>query len=502
VRSEQFSQALRSKTVSKAYRYGRDKIERKTKNSASDGILCVAPAGPVSAHELVIAIASPEKGAATKAKNFCQQQTAKTPGKPAGSVTLPQTRKPLLTSAPVVSSPGIKSDRPNPQNPTPRTQNTPLKTDDQGLPVLKATEPRSPTAVLPAFDAKSGQGKNAGKNQTSTNTPAITAEPTGRQKGKETITELPNTLAKTADGGSKTPSLDAKLPVPEDNATRPQPKVLGRMGKVELIAQEQVDNKADIGQQESARILQKAANGKAAQTRSKPTEVDGADRTENASSGSAQQKLDSSHVQESIAQAKKLGSSAAHNSLNPDLGQATSPANAHTLVAEQLPSQVTKTADAILTNDVSTNVATQIQEHIHSSLRAGDQQITIRLHPPELGKVLVRFQEQDDQIIGLLEVSKTQTRYEIEQALPQIIRNLQGSGVEIKRLEVVLTDNSEQQAYKDQTLQDGSFQSHSFSEGNHQHSTADNGRLITDDSYGNTSEPQIQIAEGSINMLA
>ena len=203
-------------------------------------------------------------------------------------------------------------------------------------------------------------------------------------------------------------------------------------------------------------------------------------------------------------QTKDHGNSAAENNANSNFEQIPFHNTAQTPVTEQLflSSQATKTTDSVSTDDVSTSIGTQIQEHIHSSLRQGDQQITIRLNPPELGKVFVRFQEQEDQITGLLEVSKAQTRYEIEHALPQIIRNLQDSGIPIKRLEVVLTDQSEQPAYKDQSLRDGSYQPQTFSEGNHPHNTTANGWATNDDSHPDILEPQVQITDNRIDMLA
>jgi len=107
--------------------------------------------------------------------------------------------------------------------------------------------------------------------------------------------------------------------------------------------------------------------------------------------------------------------------------------------------------------DVSVNVGKQILESIHSSMaqRGGDKQITVNLNPPELGQVSIKFQEQGAQLTGLLEVSKTQTRSEIEQALPQIIRNLSDSGISIKRLEVVLTTG--EQTEREATGEDSLF---------------------------------------------
>lgn len=89
------------------------------------------------------------------------------------------------------------------------------------------------------------------------------------------------------------------------------------------------------------------------------------------------------------------------------------------------------------------NVGDQILESVHASLTRGDKQIEVRLDPPELGSVTVRFQEQDGQITGVLEVSKDQTRQEIEQALPQVLRGMQESGILIRRLDVVIADQPE-----------------------------------------------------------
>ena len=108
-------------------------------------------------------------------------------------------------------------------------------------------------------------------------------------------------------------------------------------------------------------------------------------------------------------------------------------------------------------SDISTDINKQILESIQNSIsRQGiDKQITVQLNPPELGKVIIRFQEQDSQITGHLEVSKPQTRFEVEQALPQIIRNLNDNGIQIRKLEVVSTDINQshqesQESFKEQ----------------------------------------------------
>lgn len=98
------------------------------------------------------------------------------------------------------------------------------------------------------------------------------------------------------------------------------------------------------------------------------------------------------------------------------------------------------------TSNESAAVTRQIQESFSTAVRQGDQQITIRLNPPELGSVQVSIKEQGNQITGLLEVSEMQTRAEIQQTLPQIVRNLQDMGINVKRLDVTLTSEQDHHA--------------------------------------------------------
>jgi flagellar hook-length control protein FliK len=89
------------------------------------------------------------------------------------------------------------------------------------------------------------------------------------------------------------------------------------------------------------------------------------------------------------------------------------------------------------------SVGEQILDSVQASVARGDGRVVIRLDPPELGSVTVRFQEQDGQITAVLEVSKDQTRQEVEQALPQVMRNLQEAGVLVRRLDAVVADQSD-----------------------------------------------------------
>lgn len=87
-------------------------------------------------------------------------------------------------------------------------------------------------------------------------------------------------------------------------------------------------------------------------------------------------------------------------------------------------------------------VGDQVLDSVRATLAGGDKQVMVRLNPPELGSVTVRFQEQGDQIRAVLEVSRQETRQEVERALPEVVRALQESGVQIRRVEVILSDPS------------------------------------------------------------
>lgn len=130
--------------------------------------------------------------------------------------------------------------------------------------------------------------------------------------------------------------------------------------------------------------------------------------------------------------------------------------------------QAVKNSNQLVNSETSPGVGEQIWTSVSNSLRTGTggQEINIRLNPPELGTVSIKFQQQDGQIVGSVKVSNETTRYEIEQALPQIVRNLSEQGVQIKRMEVSLSDRGLPEDAKDQLMQNGTYhQRQNFHEG-------------------------------------
>lgn len=114
--------------------------------------------------------------------------------------------------------------------------------------------------------------------------------------------------------------------------------------------------------------------------------------------------------------------------------------------------------DSASTRGPVQDIGDQILNSVHASLARADKQVQVRLDPPELGTVTIRLSEQGDQIRGFLEVGRDETRREIEQALPQVLKGLQEAGVQVRRIEVVVSDQPDRGLARDQLPQDASAQ--------------------------------------------
>ncbi len=363
-------------------------------------------------------------------------------------------------------------------------------------------------------------------------------------------------------GGQKTPGANDSFPEVQDKAAAPRQKVPVDPEKSAFIAEKPVQgsrtfqtsaenkdvfnsaaNKADTENKdvfnsaankadtENKDVFNSAANkadtknkdvfnsetGKADTPRrnrpgttglSELTDGSGKEQADNPSGKLLLQNLNPAHVQVSTGQTKDNRSPTSGRGSNSNFEQILSN-NAQTPIAEQTPplAQTAKAADNASPRNAFTTVSEQLQESMHTSLRQGDQQLTIRLNPPELGRVFIKFQGKGDQITGLLEVDRAQTRYEIEQALPQLIRNLAECGVQIKRLEVVLTNQQEHHAFKDTSLaaeQDAWSEQQAGAERNNpDHDTFGTNEWLTNDpGYSEFSEPrEMLIADDFVDVL-
>lgn len=287
----------------------------------------------------------------------------------------------------------------------------------------------------------------AGKTATAVNTSKAPASNAKDMAGETLV-----------DGNAKTAHTIAKAAVAADLPATAQAKPSQTQAQV-----------VTADGQTSAPTGEIEADAAAAQTPSKSPSLNNrkpALNSSQASNSSDGRQLNAAAVQAATGQTESGDNSNSNGSLNSGSEQMLSQTPPVTPIEQ--PSTVfavdAKTAsppEQTLASNSTPSVGDQILDSVRSSLakQGGDKQITIHLNPPELGKVFVRLQEQGAQLTGTLEVSKAQTRLEIEQALPQIIRNLADSGIEVKRIEVVLTqdEQSGQQAFKDPSLQDGAY---------------------------------------------
>jgi flagellar hook-length control protein FliK len=232
----------------------------------------------------------------------------------------------------------------------------------------------------------------------------------------------------------------------------------------------------------------------------------GKEQTGNTAGDSLLKNFNAEQVKVSVEGGKEQNSSA--SSRRSDTGsqmteQASLQNALHKIGPEQQPSPAAAKTNAgnAAADPLGAGIKEQVQESVFSSLQQGRNEITIRLNPPNLGKVFIKFQEEAGELTGLLEVSKHQTRIEIQQALPEIIRNLQEAGINVKRLEVELADQSGHHADREALLQDGSPDSRDFTEQQTQDGASVRQWLTGRFSYQASPDARAYITDGSVNVL-
>jgi len=366
-------------------------------------------------------------------------------------------------------------------------------------------------AVLPATTKSTPEGKKqpeAGNN--TDKIPVLTKTITEaksvieKENTKELLPEVPNNPGKSTNGSSIKPAVEninLTTVRAKSSETQPQPD--------------------EIDSEKSAATTHTHAKATASQTLSNLSNPNGKEAIHSSNDipeNQNIQKLKIVSTQVSTGQAKNQGTSTSNKNTPQGFEQVLSHNTAQTLITEQPVAAAKNATNATSTNapvqtsshEFSQDTGNQILESIHRSIsqHGMDRQVTVRLNPPELGKVSITFRQQDAELTGLMEVNKAQTRFEIEQTLPQIIRNLADSGIQIKRLEVMLSneEQSGQGAPGNQSLQSGgAHQQHSSNPGtpgNEQNTNQSNDWLAGNNSYENLAELQeALITDSSINML-
>jgi len=402
--------------------------------------------------------------------------------------------KPVITAKPVTSLDGSRESMHETHHRGAKTTITgekPVMADEPALPLGTETTVSSKPVITSTFssnqqDQQSGK-ESAPKTLISNN--KITAD--GEQS---VVTNRPFVL-----DSPKTQLPNATFAAPLDQTSHSQQKVLIGQESPAPAAEETTPNKADTDQKDH--------RGK-----TELFELPEKNRVQvrNHSVKSIAQKMNPQRTQLSAPQVENRSNLLSNQTSNPDMQlgeQVFVGGNVQLGITEQsLASPASTTFSKIASNtDSGISVSEQIQESIHSSFRSGNQQIVIRLDPPELGKVVVKFAEQGNDITGLLQVDKSQTRDQLQQVLPEIIQNLQDSGIQIKRLEVTLTNQQEQYTLKDQSSTAGQngFSGHQSSPNpeSQRNNTTYNEWLRSIDNVMEFTETQAHFTDSSINML-
>ncbi|MGB2866469.1 MAG: flagellar hook-length control protein FliK, partial [Sedimentisphaerales bacterium] len=377
---------------------------------------------------------------------------------------------------------------------------TVLPTTSNGQNGLKAVLPGTSKST-PAGKKQPETGNNTDKVSVLAKTIAETKSVTEKGSTKELVPEVPANTGKSTNVSSGKPAvgnINLATVQSKTSETQPQPAGINPEKPVPTVETEEKTT--------ASQTLSKVLN---------PNGKETAHTGNNLSENHAAQKLNIAAVQVSTGQAKDQGTSTSNKNSSQGFEQMLSHNTSQTVITEQTPAAAKNATTANMpgqnsSSNVSADIGKQILESIHSSVsqQGTEKQITIRLNPPELGKVSITFRQQDAELTGLMEVSKAQTRFEIEQTLPQIIRNLADSGIQIKRLEVMLSneEQSGQGTLGNQSLQSGGAQQQNSANpgtpGNNPDSDESNDWLASNNSYENLYELQEGfITDGSIDML-
>ncbi len=389
----------------------------------------------LTVQELPTAGAKSDTDGLTKVKNQFQQQVGSVnPGKLAQFIAGNK-----IVSLPQITRPEVL-----------KAENKPLFTTIQDGRVKSETTSQDISNKSNIIPTQSEKGKDTGKPQLSDKAPVTVEKPASQENGKESLHEILSVDSKgDFAGGTPVVSDNSKIQLPnnilaalQNHVPHSQQKVLINQQKLSHISQETTIDGIETDHKE---LLSKLS--------SVELQIKGRGQPENQSLKSGSQKIAQSQVQLSAAQAENHNDSPPSHVSNQDVEtgvKAFFSTDSYPAIREQA-SAVSDFANSTANADFAANIREQIEGTIQSSFSSGNQQIIIRLNPPELGRVAVRFQEQSDNVAGIIHVEKPQTKEQIQQAIPEIIQNLQNSGIQIKTIEVVLTNQQGHHVPHDQS---------------------------------------------------
>jgi flagellar hook-length control protein FliK len=499
--SESFSQTLRKKIAARKSTEDNAQADEETKKQ--DENLAETPKIVCSAKSLIppATLTQPEvldKTIDVKVDNQLQQQIE---SKIPVESQVPEKSVQLLTESknPQISSLIIEADK------KPDTVSTP---DNKALqPTVDQNQVKS-EMITPDISDNSPIDKKNNKEAASVadagDSKITIAYPAGGELISQTLSDDSNDNKAAADSKKSVTISTLTIPLVAETILPAKPVVISTPSSNEQnqespvqTAETTTTNKADINQKDSR-----------SKTEFSDLLKDNKFNIETLSVKSVEQKMSQPQTQPSALQAEKRDDLSLKQTSGPDmeLGKQTPLVNNVQPVISEHSSASTASAKVTGNAEAAVSVSSQIQQSIHSSFRSNSQEIIIHLNPPELGKVTIKFTEQDNAITGLLQVDKSQTRSQIQQALPEIIQNLHNSGIQIKNIEVVLTNQQEQYTPKDQSSAAGQNGWSGHQNSPNPEAQRNNNFYSEQLTYTNNltelAEPRMQFIGSSINMLA
>ena len=135
----------------------------------------------------------------------------------------------------------------------------------------------------------------------------------------------------------------------------------------------------------------------------------------------------------------------------------------------------------------------QIVQTLQLRTFGADSQVRMMLAPEELGAIRITFRQINNEVVGLLEVQKTETRKEIAQSISQLTAAMETAGVQIRRIEVLPWTANSQTPRGEQFSQDFDAASHQemYRSAGESKTQNDSNKRLTDDS-DNLTTPSLQ----------
>ena len=526
--SQNFKSALRKKTISITSGETETNKKRENQDQGSAAFSKMHLAQFLTVQELLAARAGFYKADGAKVNSQSKQQ--------AGSETSGELAQ-FVTGSKVITVPSPVAQVAKLINPTPENKLIQSITDQSHI--------KSKTILTDisnksnSINTQSEENKDTAKSQVSDKTFAAIEKPSDQEKSGEWLCEvfpgnnkinamgekaimadepiiMPDTQTplgdtKTASDGEQS-VVKNELFAPNSPKTQPSHNLSAALKNQSSHSPQKVfisqDKPVQAAQEITVDKTETDRNGHRGKT--KLLELQGREgvHVESFSVKSIAQKVSQPQTQLSAQQTETHNNSLSNHASKPDMevsAQVLIGNNPQIVIKEQPPTVATAFAKVAGSADSGAGVSEQIHESIHSSFRLGNEQIVIRLNPPELGKVAVKLQKQADNVTGLIQVDKPQTKHQIEQVLPEIIQNLQSSGIKIKELEVVLTNPQERYASRDQSSTGGqdnwSGQQNSPNPESQKTDTTYNEWLTNISGDTEVIGPQVKLTDGSIDIL-